>query len=491
VNDPVNIATKTLTERGVNVVFSAGNAGAGNGTLNPYSAAPWVVSVGATDQSGKLADFSSRGTFGGGQSPSIVAPGVNVVGLRSTASQTSVLGLGGADLQRLTPAEMPYYTTASGTSFSAPQVAGTIAMMLEANPNLTPAEIKDILQRSATPLPLNYRHEVGAGMLNAYAAVLEAAFPARRTGLFRATLETNAVKFATSVTQTFNQTVTPGATATTNITIPENTVQATVGITWGLSANDFGLKVYDSNNVLRGESNNLNLPVLTGRREKVNLTNPASRTYQAAVRHTGNVGTAQNVFGLVETSTVEYALFNDVSGLPVDAQNVIYDSLRSYLMLPEGKKFRSTSVVSRADLAAAMVRGGRVPQFVALNQMFTDVRDLTSRSIIESVQSNPSGRLIFDAPAGGQFRPDHAATKLVAAVAFVKAANLENQAASAVLPLSVTDASAIPTEWRGYVAVALQRGFLTLDPGSRFNPNRSIIRFELANAMNKIVRTEN
>ena len=39
-NDPVNVASKMLTERNVNVVFSAGNSGAGNGTLNPYSAAP-------------------------------------------------------------------------------------------------------------------------------------------------------------------------------------------------------------------------------------------------------------------------------------------------------------------------------------------------------------------------------------------------------------------------------------------------------------------
>ncbi len=58
--------------------------------------------------------------------------------------------------------------------------------MLEANPRLTPAQVKDILQRTATPLAPYYAHEVGAGMLNAHAAVLEAAFPARRMGQFRA-----------------------------------------------------------------------------------------------------------------------------------------------------------------------------------------------------------------------------------------------------------------------------------------------------------------
>ena len=63
-NDPVNVATKMLTDNGVNVVFSAGNTGAGLHTLNPYAVAPWVVSVGATDERARLADFSSRGAFG-------------------------------------------------------------------------------------------------------------------------------------------------------------------------------------------------------------------------------------------------------------------------------------------------------------------------------------------------------------------------------------------------------------------------------------------
>ena len=491
-NDPVNIATKTLSERGVNVVFSAGNSGAGNGTLNPYAAAPWVVSVGATDDKGNLAGFSSRGVFGdAAHTPSIVAPGVNVISLRSTVSQTSALGIP-TDLQRLSATELPFYTTASGTSFSAPLVAGTIAMMLEANPNLTPAEVKDVLQRSATPMPLNYRHEAGAGMLNAYAAVLESAFPVRRTGIFRATLETHSVNFVTSVTQTFNQTVAPGANAVTDLSIPANAIQSNVGIAWGgQSINDLGMKIYDSNGVLRGESNNLNTMELTGRREKVNLINPPNQAYQAVFQHTNsNFASAQSIFGLVETSRVEYAPFGDVGNLPADAQSSIYDSLRRFLMLPQGANFRSTTVVSRADLASAIVRGGRVPQYAAKAPMYSDISDLTTRSVVESVQSNPSGKLIFDAASGSAFRPDAAAAKLVAAVAFVKAANLENLAATTPFPWAIADAGSIPNEWRGYVAVALQKGFLKLD-GNNFNPNRAINRLELAQAMNKIVQTGN
>jgi hypothetical protein len=80
------------------------------------------------------------------------------------------LGLAGSDLLRLTPAELPFYTTATGTSFSAPQVSGAIALMLEANPTLTPAKVREILQRTATPLAPYYAHETGAGMLNVHAA---------------------------------------------------------------------------------------------------------------------------------------------------------------------------------------------------------------------------------------------------------------------------------------------------------------------------------
>src|SRR6185436_13971324 len=85
VNDPVNIATRMLTDAGVNVVFSAGNTGPGADSLNPYSIAPWVISTGATDDQGRLASFSSRGEFGSSLfRPTLVAPGVDAVSLRAS-----------------------------------------------------------------------------------------------------------------------------------------------------------------------------------------------------------------------------------------------------------------------------------------------------------------------------------------------------------------------------------------------------------------------
>lgn len=486
VNDPVNIATKILTERGVSVVFSAGNSGAGNGTLNPYSVAPWVVSVGATDEKSRLASFSSRGTFEDVlQKTSLVAPGVNVVGLRSVGTQTGTLGVAGADAQRLSVGEMPFYTTASGTSFSAPIVAGTIALMLEANSNLRPAEIKDILQRSATPLPNYYNHEVGAGMLNAYAAVLESAFPWRRTGLFRSILGTNSVGFSTSTIKNLSGSVSPDSPVETMFSIPANTVQASVNINWGslTSPNDLGLRVYSADGALRGESNHLNLPGLSGKREKVALKNPSGENWRVAVRNSLGVGTLQNFVGIVSATQIHFLDFKDLQSLATTDQQAVYESVGSHLVLSDGKKFRPFWTVSRSEFAESLVRGGRVPQFVAANQMFTDVLDLTTRAAVESVQSNPSGKLIPDASTGGAFRPYDATTKLIAAIALVKAAKLENSTAAAVLPSSVRDSLSIPAQWHGYVAVALQKGFLSLDENGKFNANNGLTRVELSKAL--------
>ncbi len=486
-NDPVNIATKMLTERGVNIVFSAGNSGSGNGTLNPYAAAPWVIGVGATDQNGVLASFSSRGSFGSDQQPTLVAPGVNIASLRSTPTTTSVGGIVGADTSRLSVGELPNYTTASGTSFSAPQVAGAIALMLETNPSLSPAAVKDILSRTSTPLPRYFYHEAGAGMLNTYAAVLEAAFPDRHMGTFRSTLSRNAVRFSTTTSDPFTRMVFPGLTSSVNLTLPSNVVQASVGISWGLSANDFGLKVFNSGNSLLGESNYLNLPGLTGRREKVVLRHPEGQLLRAAVSHTAGVGIAQNIYGTLEMTRVEYPNLSDLSSLSPEMIAEAEKSLLTNLMLPEGKKYRPNSSVSRYDLAVAFLRAGLVPQYLAASRIYSDAKDIETRNAVESVQFNPDGKLFYDVSLGGSFYPNSAATRLVAAIAFVKAARLDDLASTSALSAGIADINSIPAQWRGYVAVALQRGFISLD-GNSINPNRSVTRLELGRALNALTR---
>jgi serine protease AprX len=484
-NDPVNVATKMLTDKGINVVFSAGNTGSGQHTLNPYAVAPWVISVGATNELGSLADFSSRGDMGSALfRPTLVAPGVSVVSVRSAgASVTGTLGVIEADKNRLTPAELPFYTTASGTSFSAPQVAGTIALMLEANPRLTPPQIRDILQRTSTPLPNYFQHEVGAGMLNAHAAVLEAAFPERRMGLFRATLDQGQVSFVNDAAQQINGFVSPLGNYKVNVNVPADAVLTSVQAAWGplSSTSDLSLTVADATGAEPKSINTPNQPGLTGKREGYSLRGAGGGTLRLQLSQA--IGAAQPALGVVEVTRAEFAPLGDVGGLSPQARADIRQVLRTYVMLPFGKNFRPGFGVTRSELAASLVRAGVVPQYLPGRPTYADVSDSQTMLFVESAQSAPGGALFTDAPPGGKFRPDAYATRLNAAVALVRAAGLQAQAnAASSLPLSVKDAGEIPTALRGYVSVALDKGFLTAEDGY-FRAQSAITRAQLAHSL--------
>jgi serine protease AprX len=182
-NDPVNVATKRLYDRGVVVVFSAGNSGPGASTITGnFKKAPWVITVAAGDKQRQLADFSSRGSSGVGGSftldgqswtwsdrPTLTAPGVSIISTRA-ASPVGVISTP-EDINLIEPAYLPFYTTLSGTSMAAPHVAGIVALMLDANPNLSPAQVKQILLETTTPMSGYATWEVGNGYVNAYAAV--------------------------------------------------------------------------------------------------------------------------------------------------------------------------------------------------------------------------------------------------------------------------------------------------------------------------------
>lgn len=192
--DPINTATRQMHDRNITVVFAAGNSGDVPGAINPFSVAPWVISVAAGEKEalGRPADFSSRGENNGtgtdtaGQPadpfappnlrPDITAPGVNIKSTRSKGpGVTNVAGtvpifVGANDLTTIPPAFLPFYTTSNGTSFATPHVTGVVALMMEANPLLTPDQVVTILRQTATPMPYPER-VVGAGYLDAHNAV--------------------------------------------------------------------------------------------------------------------------------------------------------------------------------------------------------------------------------------------------------------------------------------------------------------------------------
>jgi subtilisin family serine protease len=106
--------------------------------------------------------------------PDITAPGVDIksarlrgAGLTNTLGTVPVIG---NDLTTIPPAYLPYYTTSQGTSFACPHVSGVVALMLEANPLLTPDDVVTILRQTANPMPFEER-VVGAGYVDAHNAV--------------------------------------------------------------------------------------------------------------------------------------------------------------------------------------------------------------------------------------------------------------------------------------------------------------------------------
>ncbi|HSX60158.1 MAG TPA: S8 family serine peptidase [Tahibacter sp.] len=183
--DPVNLASYAAYKHDIVVLFAAGNDGPGADTHNPYAQAPWVISVaaGTKDPALALADFSSRGnpgesgsfTMPDGQNwtyvnaPTVVAPGVDIVSTRALTGLLPVLALP-QDLS-LTPQHVPFYTHMSGTSMATPHAAGVVALLLEANPTLLPADVRKALQLGAVPMSGHAGWEVGAGYLDAYAAL--------------------------------------------------------------------------------------------------------------------------------------------------------------------------------------------------------------------------------------------------------------------------------------------------------------------------------
>ncbi|MDT7689014.1 MAG: serine protease AprX [Acidobacteriota bacterium] len=191
-NNPINVATRNAHDRNITVVFAAGNSGDTPTSINPYSTMPWTISVAAGEKQGlgSPADFSSRGVDNGTGAdvagmpadttlapnlrPDITAAGVDIKSARLRgAGLTNTLGtvpIVGNDLTTIPPGYLPYYTTSQGTSFSCPHISGVVALMLEANPLLTPDDVVTILRQTANPMPFDER-VVGAGYVDAHNSV--------------------------------------------------------------------------------------------------------------------------------------------------------------------------------------------------------------------------------------------------------------------------------------------------------------------------------
>lgn len=144
---------KALRSAGILPVFAAGNGGPGGNTSYSPANNPSAFAVGAVDNAGLIASTSSRGpsTCGGSTQvyPDVVSQGVNI-------HTSDLFGM---------------YASNTGTSLAAPHVAGGLAVLLQAYPNLSAAEQENALTNTAQDLGAAGADEVyGNGRVDLLAA---------------------------------------------------------------------------------------------------------------------------------------------------------------------------------------------------------------------------------------------------------------------------------------------------------------------------------
>ena len=250
--DPLALAARRAVDKGIVVVAAAGNLGrteegeAQFGGITSPGNAPWVLTVGASSSAGTarrsddtLAAFSSRGPtwIDFAAKPDLVAPGV---GIESLAERRSTLSDSLADylVGGTHGASQRAYLSLSGTSMAAPVVAGTVALMLEANPRLTPNAVKGILQFTAQAGRTQHPLTQGAGLLNARGALRMARFfaaPDDGVGEMRDTIQGESIAWARHVIWG-NYLVTGG------MPLPGSSAWS-AGLTWGALKTNAGTPV--------------------------------------------------------------------------------------------------------------------------------------------------------------------------------------------------------------------------------------------------------
>ena len=523
---PVNVASKALHDNNIVVVFANGNDGPAPNTQNRWTPWPWVITAGASTKDGRLAGFSSRGVFASESvHPTLLTPGTgggagNTSAIIAARSKTNLAENGlDADLE-IPVSYLPNYTQISGTSMAAPHLSGIVADILEANRNLTPDDVRDVLVRTATPLAAYDEFEAGAGLANVHAAVDLAMNPSKPYGNFGFTGKGLAVGRQDAPLQ--QGSVAPNSTQTHTVNVPANARFTFVELNWGAAAGEDGVVVDNTRLVLNdlsltvkkdgqtvASSDAINLGGLFGAREGVKLEFPEPGEYTVEVS-AGLVGLGQVVAQPYYVLTRHYlyrpADVADVSALDgatrLGALRLVYDRVMS----ADGGLFRPDDVLTRNELARALMMGARVPQYIPNRPSFTDVAAGTPEALFaESLRKE--GVL---GVSGTTFGGGAQVNRLEQAVALVRALRLDKQA-KALANTTVTtggkalaDNADIPSALRGYVQLALDRGLLqaypaeirqtgpgqfVAVPGPRFEPARTVRRAEFVPTMVKLVVT--
>jgi serine protease AprX len=541
-SDPIQIATKLAHDLNIVVAFAAGNSGPGKNTMNPYAKAPWVIGVAAGTKEGGLASFSSRGTPKASRpadsfdAPTITAPGTGrefasdagkfTSDIVSTRSKTNIFANGTTADAELPPAVLPFYTEISGTSMATPFVAGSVAVMLSADPTLTPDDVKQILTQTASQMPGYSEFETGAGYINVYAAIDKVFHRAKNYGSYGGPFDLQHYNAQFSISgptpQPFHIDYSPAALPgpssanSLNFNVQPGMSVLDVIATFNDAAmtgngNTIGLLLTGPNGVKYGSG--IALPILDAPSREVVVKNPAPGPWLLEVRGvrglaalpevslpTSGAALPGPVDGTITQQQFTLATIPDIQGDPDQAE--IESVLKNRMMdtYIDGN-FRPQSLVQRGDFAQFLVFNTALRQSLADTPEFSDVTG-QAEAIAEAVTANgstlrdytfaPSGEL---SAGGGAFTSGGLITRLDVAVALVRALGLD-AAAQAKAGSDVTanvngqnvvvsDESLIPTTLRGYAQIALDRGILSVSIQGQqvtFNPNDWVTRASLAYA---------
>lgn len=505
--NPVNIATYELYKRGIVSVFAAGNDGPGEDTHNPYAQAPWVISVGAGEKDGVLTGFSSRGkrgesgdfTMPDGKSwtyfnePTIVATGVDIVSTRTLTGTLPALAAE-QDQANLDPAHLPFYSHMSGTSMATPHVAGVVALILEANPNLTPAQVKDVLERTAANMTGRLPWEAGAGHINAYAAVAEAAGMRNDFGgtvnLLRE-FNANALLAPGGAPVPFSIDFSPyGEVESVPFEVGSNVawVTATADTT-----STVAVVLTDPDGNRYGSAIGIPAPV-AGNDGHITTGGPGKAgTWHVTVRGIGSVsGTSVDPAGISNgwaapgavdgqisfINSGGYTGMDDVANHP--ARTAIEFAVANRLVDGHSdKQFRPDANLKRSEMAQYLLMGQSVRQHLPLDGRSSlsdlslgDARYAYAESAVArggALRDLTQAQDGVMGAANGAFRPNDSVTRVSLAYSLVQSMALQNEARAFNGALTafydgkriaVDDAGSIPASLRGYVQLALDRGLI-------------------------------
>lgn len=547
-NHPFMIAAKKAYDLGITVLFAGGNDGAAKNTLSPYAQAPWVIGVAAGTKEGMLADFSSRGLpreerlgdsnpNNDNATPTITAPGTGryfessltrfgfTTDMVSVRASTNLSSNGLTADTEIAPGLIPFYTQISGTSMATPFVAGVVALMLDADPTLRPDEIKQILIDTATKMPGYQDYEVGAGYVNAYAAV-DKVFNRSKAYKNFAAPTFNAQFTEERSAESFHIDFSPEVSGPTSTNATQFTVQpgmtlldvfATVDNAAGAgTGNLVGIRITSPSGV--GYSTAIAYPVIGTSARQIVVQNPEAGTWTLEVRGARGLTAAPQASSPVQAASpgpvdgnitqVRYALPNIPDIQDHEQKADIEFALKNRLIdINADGNFYPNQTVSREDLARSLALNTPLRQTIASTLKFTDVSGDLLRiaqavtadgSTLRDYNFSPKGMM---SASGISFNPSGAVNRLDLAVALVRALGHDTEARSLAGTTvtyegaALSDSAQIPAAYRGYVQVALNLGLFEAYPaqviqiapgqfqalpGPRFEPATNVNRAGLA-----------